>query len=246
MIDFADPTLSPQAFGGLLHTVTVSVLLAVSLVLNVPLNSSLGSPASQKLQPTQLEETSDSVLQDSSPQSDLNASPPNTPMPALTDGTPVHLKFGRAVVSSQVIAGERVALEVVDQVLVGNLIAISPHAPAEATVTVAQAKRSMGRGGNLELKIESVRLADGELVPLRAVKDVKGGDNQPALLTSLGTAGLMYWAASPLVFLFYVKGKSATVPAGTEITAYTAGEFPLDPSKFRAADASPREKSAPK
>jgi len=246
MIDFADPTLSPQAFGGLLHTATVSVLLAFSLVLNVPLNSSQGSPASQKLLPFQPEETSDSVLQDSSPQSDLHASPPNTPKPALTDGTPVHLKFARAVVSSQVIAGEKVPLEVVDPVLVGNLVAISPRAFAQATVTVAQAKRSMGRGGNLELKIESVRLADGELVPLRAVKDVKGGDNQPALLTSLGTAGMMYWAASPLVFLFYVKGKSATIPAGTEITAYIAGEFPLDPSKFHTADASPQEKNAPK
>jgi hypothetical protein len=104
----------------------------------------------------------------------------------------------------------------------------------------------MGKGGNLELKLQSVRLADGELVSLRAVKDVKGGDNQPQLLTSLGTAGLMYWAASPLVFLFYVKGKNATVPAGTEVTAYIAGEFPLDPSKFHAADASPGDQSSPK
>src|SRR2546425_5717658 len=169
MIDFADPTLSPQAFGGLLHSVTVSVLLTCSLILNVPLNTSQGRPVSQKLRPLQLEETSDSVLQDSSPQSDLHASAPNTPKPALTDGTPVHLKFARAVVSSQVIAGEKVPLEVVDAVLVGNLVAISPRAFAEATVTVAQANRSLGRGGNLRLKIESVRLADGEFVPLRAV-----------------------------------------------------------------------------
>jgi hypothetical protein len=145
-----------------------------------------------------------------------------------------------------VIAGEKVALEVVDPVLVGNLVAISRRGFAEATVTVAQAKRSMGGGGNLELKIESVRLADGELVSLRAVKDVKGGDGQPALLTSLGVAGMMYWAASPLVFLFYVKGKSATIPAGTEITAYIVGEFPLDSSKFPAADTIPQEKNAPK
>ena len=222
-----------------MHTVTVSVLLAFSLVLSVPLNTSQGSP----LQP---EETSDSVLQDSSPQSDLHASPPNTPKPALTDGTPVHLKFARTVVSSQVIAGEKVPLEVVDPVLVGDLVAISRRAVAEATVTVAQAKRTMGRGGHLELKIESVRLADGELVPLRAVKDVKGGDNQPALLAGMGAAGLMYWAGSPVAFLFFAKGKSATIPAGTELTAYIAAEFPLDPSKFHAADVIPQEKNAPK
>jgi hypothetical protein len=229
-----------------LHTVTVSVLLAFSLVLNVPLNTSQGSSVSQKLRPLQPEETSDSVLQDSSPQSDLHASPPNTPQPALTDGTPVHLKFARTVVSSQVIAGEKVPLEVVDPVLVGDLVAISPRAVAEATVTAAQAKRTMGRGGRLELKIESVRLADDELVPLRAVKDVKGGYNQPALLAGVGAAGLMYLAGSPVAFLFFTKGKSATIPAGTELTAYIAAEFPLDPSKFHAADANPQEQNAPK
>ncbi len=143
------------------------------------------------------------------------------------------------MVSSQVIAGEKVPLEVVDPVLVGDLVAISPRTVAEATVTIAQADRSMGRGGSLELKIESVRLTDGELVSLRAVKDAKGGNNgQPALLAGLGMAGM--------VSLFYVRGKSATIPAGTEITAYIAGEFPLDPSTFHPADVSPQEKNAAK
>lgn len=227
-----------------MHTAAVSVFLAFSLGLNVPANTLQGGPEPQKLGAFQREERCDSVLPYYPQQAEVHASPPDSAK--LADGTPVHLRFVRAVVSSKVIAGEKVALEVVDPVLVGNLVAISPRAFAEATVTVAQAKRSMGRGGNLELKIESVRLADDELVSLRAVKDVKGGDNQPALLTSLGAAGMMYWAASPLVFLFYVKGKSATIPAGTEITAYIVGEFPLDPSKFHAADTSPQEKNAPK
>jgi hypothetical protein len=226
-----------------LYTTAVSILLAFGLGLNEPLTMFQEGPEPQKSRGLQREERSELVLQETPQQAEVPASSPERVR--LTDGTQVHLRFIHAVVSTQVIAGEKVALEVVDQVLVGNRIAISPHALAEATVTVAQARRSMGRGGNLELKIESVRLADGELVPLRAIKDVQGGDNQPALLTSLGTAGLMYWAASPLVFLFYVKGKSATVPAGTTITAYIAGEISLDPSKFRAADASSRERNAP-
>lgn len=226
-----------------MYTAAVSVVLAFSLA-TVPVGTLQASILSQRSSALQQEQGSDSAQQDSPQQAEVHASPPD--IAKLADGTPVRLRFVRTVTSSRVIAGEEVALEVVDPVLVGNLVAISPRALAEATVTVAQANRSMGRGGNLELKIESVRLTDGELVSLRAVKDVKGGGNQPALLVSLGTAGLMYWAGSPLVFLFYVKGKSATIPAGTEITAYIAREFPLDPSKFHAADAGPQEKNAPK
>lgn len=227
-----------------MYTAAVSVFVALNLSLSVPVNTLGGVSESQKLGTIQREGRSDSAPQDPPPQAQVQASPSD--IARLTDGTPVHLRFVRAVLSSRVIAGEKVALEVVDPVLVGNLVAISPRASAEATVTVAQANRTMGRGGNLELKIESVRLADGELASLRAVKDVKGGSNQPAMLATLGAAGMMYWAGSPLVFLFYVKGKNATIPAGSEITAYVAGEFPLDPSKFPTAAAAPPEKNAPK
>ena len=175
---------------------------------------------------------------DQSQQSEQSTSPANTPKPpkpVLADGTPVRLRFVRAVVSSQVIAGEKVPLEVVEPVLVGNFIAIPQHTQTEAIVTMAQAGRSMGRGGNLQLKIESVRLGDGEPVPVRSVKDVKGGGRQAAALI----ANLTVWP-------FQVKGKNASVPAGTEITAYITGDFPVDPSKFQTDHTSAQEKNEPK
>jgi hypothetical protein len=166
----------------------------------------------------------------------------------LTDGTLVRLKFVRAVVSSQVIAGEKVPLEVVEPVLVGKLVAIPQHSAEEAIVTMAQAGRSMGRGGNLQFKIENIRLGDGELVPVRAVKNVKGGGNRAVALTGEAgmAAGFAFWPASPLGFLIYAKGKNGTIPAGAEITAYIVGDFPLDRSKFQDAAMVPQEKSAPK
>jgi hypothetical protein len=166
----------------------------------------------------------------------------------LADGTPVRLKFARKVVSSQAIAGEKIPLEVVEPVLVGKLVAIPQHTAEEAIVTMAQAGRSMGRGGNLQFKIENIRLADGEFVPVRAVKDVKGGGTRAAALTGEAgmAAGFAFWPASPLGFLIYARGKNATIPAGAEITAYITGDFPLDPSKFKEAAAVPQEKNAPK
>jgi len=188
----------------------------------------------------------DSVLYDSPRQGDQGSSPADSAKLVLNDGTPVRLKFARAVVSSQVIAGERVPLEVVEPVLAGNLVALPRHAPAAATVTMAQAGRSMGRGGNLELRIESVRLADGELVPVRAVKDVKAGGGRQPLILAGAAVGMAYWPGSSLGFLVYVKGKNATIRAGTEITAYINGDFALDASKFQTAGASPQQKDVPK
>lgn len=226
--------------GGLLHKATASALF---LVLALGLNAQISTPgeglASQNPNESVREQGLDSV-QDATRQPDHGTSPANDAKLELADGTPVRLRFVRAVVSSRVIAGEKVPLEVNQSVLVGSFVAIPQHTSAEGIVTMAQAGRSMGRGGNLQLKIESVRLADGELVPVRAVKDVKGGTREPIVLTG-AAAGVAYWPASPLVFLVYVKGKSADVPAGAEITAYTTGNVPLDPSKFQIA-ANPQEK----
>lgn len=112
---------------------------------------------------------------------------------------------------------------------------------------MAQAGRSMGRGGNLQLKIEGIRLADGEVVPVRAVKDSKGGNQPLARAGEAGmAAGFVFWPASPLGFLVYARGKNATIPAGAEVTAYIAGDCPLDPSKFQAAATNSREKNEPK
>jgi hypothetical protein len=222
------------------HTAAISICLALNLSFSPPVTSSQERSEAQKFGALQLEERSVSVLQAVASQTEVRPSPLDAGK--LTEGTPVRLRFTYAVVSSRVIAGENVTLEVVDPVTVGSIVAISPRALAEATVTVAQANRTLGRGGTLQLKMESVFLTDGESVSLRAVKDVRGGANEPALLASAGAAGLMYLAGSPVVFLFMVKGKTATIPAGTEITAYIAEEFPLDASKFHATQTGPQEK----
>jgi hypothetical protein len=222
------------------------LFLAFSLGLNGRVSTAQLGFASRT--PLELERglESDSVVGQSQ-RSEQGTSPANAPKPVLTDGTPVRLKFVRAVVSSQAIAGEKLPLEVVEPVLVGKLVAIPQHSDEEAIVTMAQAGRSMGRGGTLQLKIESLRLADGELVPVRAVKDVKGGGNRAVALTGEAgmAAGFAFGPASPLGFLIYAKGKNATIPAGAEITAYVVGDFPLDPSKFQDAAKVPQEKNAP-
>lgn len=162
--------------GGFLYKSVVCILLGVCLAWHAPVNSSKESPPPQN--PTASQQQGPDSAASRFQRAGHTTSQSNGDKLALTDGTPIRLKFARQIESSKVIAGEKVPLEVVEAVLVGNLLAIPEHSYAEATVTLAQAGRSMGRGGNLEFKVESVRLANGEFVPLRAVKDVKGGGHE--------------------------------------------------------------------
>jgi hypothetical protein len=159
--------------------------------------------------------------------------PVATPNVVLKDGTPVQLKFVHKVISSRVIAGEKLDLQVVEEVRIGDRVVIPKDSAAEAMVTMAQAKRAMGRGGNLEIKIESVRLTSGETARLRMLKDVKGEGNKAPMIVGAVAIGIVYLPAAPL--FFYVHGKDAVIPEGTEITAYVNGDVSLDPAKFAAA-----------
>ena len=229
----------------------VSFLAAASALLfalcadsNLPVAASPGIPWAQDSPPLHEQQSLNPAQDSSSPKSAPPVPPADPAKPVLADGTPVRLRFVRTVDSSLVIAGENEPLEVVEPVLVGNLVVIPMHSQAQATVMLAQAKRTEGRGGNLQMKIESIRLADGEPVPVRAVKDEKGAGHHALILTGAAT-GFAYTPASPLVLLLYMKGKNAITPAGTEITAYVIGDHPLDPSRFVSAGKKTEKKDAP-
>jgi hypothetical protein len=91
------------------------------------------------------------------------ASAPPTPSgPTLEEGTPVKLRMGRTVSCADAHVGDTIDLEVLEEVRVGGVVVIPKGGTAFATVTNAQTKRSMGRGGKLDINIDYVRLVDGE------------------------------------------------------------------------------------
>jgi hypothetical protein len=51
-----------------------------------------------------------------------------------------------------------------------------------------------------------------------------------AMTGAMVATAIVFFPAPPL-FLF-MKGKDTTIPQGTDITAYTSGDIPLDTSKF--------------
>ena len=151
----------------------------------------------------------------------------------LEDGTPVKIRTNRTISSSDATVGETVDFEVLEDVLVNNVLVIPKGGMAFATVTEAQSKRRMARGGKLDINIDNVRLADGEKAALRAVKEVKGGGHTGAMTGGIVATSLVFFPAAP--FFLFMHGKDISIPKGTEVTAYVSGDMKLDPAKFQTA-----------
>jgi hypothetical protein len=153
----------------------------------------------------------------------------------LLDGTAVKLRLAETISSAHAKTGQEIPFEVTEDVLVQGVIVLPKGAQAVATVTEASTKKSMGRGGKLNVNVDSARLADGEKVQLRAVQDNKGGGHVGAMTGAMVATAIVFFPAAPL-FLF-IHGKDITIPKGTEVTAFVEGDMKLDMARFVAAPA---------
>jgi len=148
------------------------------------------------------------------------APPPANSVPAgfdftLPNGTPIHLKLSKTISSETAHVGDIVDLVVAEDVLVDGLCVIPGGASAVATVTEAEPRKRLGRGGKLALGVNSVLLADNEKAAARSF---------------LGSAG----SNSPVgSILPLAHGKEVVFAQGTEITAYIDGDIHLKRASFQ-------------
>ena len=151
----------------------------------------------------------------------------------LEDETPVRLRLNRTISSADAHVGDTVDFEVLDDITVNGTLVIPKGGLAFATVTEAQAKRRMARGGKLDINIDYVKLVSDEKAALRAVKDVKGGGHTGGMVGGMVATSLVFFPAAP--FFLFMHGKDISIPKGTEITAYVNGDMKLDIAKFQPA-----------
>jgi hypothetical protein len=202
--------------------VVLSLVLSVCLLTPSFLLSQETSPQQQKAKP-------------SDPQT--AAAPVVVKQPlafGLEDGTPVKLRLNRTISSADAHVNDTVDFEVLEEIKVHDDIVVPRGSMAWGTVTEAEPKRRMARGGKLNVNIDELRLASGEKVPLRAVQDAKGGGHTGAMVGAMVATAIVFFPAAPLFLL--MKGKDITIPKGTEITAYINGDISLDPAKFAPAN----------
>src|ERR1700674_627522 len=159
------------------------------------------------------------------------ASTPMDPKTTLEDGTPVKLRISQTVSSADAHLNDRVEFEVLEDIKVADTLVIPKGGIAWGTVTEAQPKRRMARGGKLEIVMDSVRLVDGEKAALRATKEAKGGGHTGAMTAGIVVTGLILWPAAP--FFLFMHGKAITIPKGTEVPTFINGNFPLEMARFQ-------------
>jgi PEGA domain-containing protein len=162
----------------------------------------------------------------------------------LEDETPVRLRLNRTISSADAHVGDTVDFETLDDITVNGTLVVAKGSLAFGTVTDAQPKRRMARGGKLDVNIDYVKLASGDKAVLRAVKDVKGGGHTGGMVGGMVATSIVFFPAAP--FFLFMHGKDISIPKGTEITAYVNGDVRMDLAKFQPPEPStPAETTAP-
>jgi hypothetical protein len=160
----------------------------------------------------------------------------------VEDGTPVRLRTSQTISSADAHVDDRVDFEVVDDVKVGDTVLIRHGTTAIGTVTEAQPKRRMGKGGKLNVNIDSTKAITGDKVALRGVKQQTGGGHTGAMTGAMVGTAIVFWPAAP--FFLFMHGKDITVPKGHEFTVYTSGAVRLDQNKVASSSAVPNGTAA--
>ena len=116
----------------------------------------------------------------------------------LEDGTPVQLRLTRNLSSAQDRTGDRMDFEVVDDIKVKETVVVPKGGIAWGTVIAAQPHRRMGRSGKINVRIDEVRLVDGEKIPLRAVKEARGAGRAGLMTGAIVVSGILFFPVAPL------------------------------------------------
>jgi hypothetical protein len=147
----------------------------------------------------------------------------NNDVPVLRDGTPVHLSLGRTVSSGSDQPGEVIEFLVKDDVTVGDTVVLPEGSSVYGKVTAARCDDRSGTGGMVEFQLESLKLSNGQDVPLRTIKQLPTGANadiSPEKLTNL--------VNSPYApFAHFNIGSETTVPKNSLLTLYVAADVTI-------------------
>jgi hypothetical protein len=126
----------------------------------------------------------------------------------LLKDTPVRVKLLKTISSSTAHVGDPVELEVLDDVFVEGVLVLAKGSKATGAVAEAEVKKRFGHGGKVAFTLTSIRLADGEPLPVRCYEEALGSSN-----------------ASSDAVLSLASGKDVELLKDTEFTALVDGDF---------------------
>jgi hypothetical protein len=137
----------------------------------------------------------------------------------LKEGTEVKLRFAQDLSSKTAAEGDSVDLTLDEDLKVDGIVVARSGTKALATVTNAKKAGMMGKGGELNIRLEHMKVSDTR-VRLRGSKSRQGDEK-------VGTAVALTVLFGPVGLLKH--GKNIDVKAGTPITAYVDEDTRLSP-----------------
>jgi hypothetical protein len=147
-----------------------------------------------------------------------------TAQSVLPEGLTVHLETREEVSSKKAKAGDPVNFVVREPVVIGNVTMIPAGSAALGQVTRARDNGLLGRSGKLEISVSHINVG-GRQIPVRGNRDKKGAS---------GTVGVVGAAVVFLPLGLLIRGREATIKAGTPVDVFVAKEVPM-----AAADPTP-------
>jgi hypothetical protein len=109
------------------------------------------------------------------------------------------------------VEGDAITFKVKEDVVINGKTVIAKDAIVKGIISNAEKSGRFGKGGKLNIRVESAMTVDGQKLKLRASKSRQGDDKT-------GTTVALVVLFGPLGFL--KKGKDAKVPAGTEVKVF--------------------------
>ena len=143
----------------------------------------------------------------------IGAKSPNV----LLENTEIPLRTMTELSSKKNKVGDRFDLEVVDDINLNNRTVIPAGTRAVGEVTKVIKKGMFGKSGKLETRVLYVRLGDKQ-IRVKGENADRGKGGTAATVASL----IFIWPAA-----FFVTGKSAVLPPGTQTTTYLENDLPV-------------------
>jgi hypothetical protein len=142
----------------------------------------------------------------------------------LAEGTPVHLVLARTVSSQSDQAGELVEFELKQSIVLNGTVLLPENSYVYGKVVSATMDdRESGKPGSLEFRLDSLKLANGQEIPLRTVKQIPSAANtdiKPEKLTNL--------VNSPYApFGHFNNGTTTTVPKNSMLTLFVGADVTI-------------------
>lgn len=141
----------------------------------------------------------------------------------LRAGAPVPVALSEALTTKgkKLKVGQRIRLEVAQDVMVNGRLVIPARSPVEGVLTEVRNKGMWGKSGGIRLQITSVNI-NGTPVRLTGEMDSRG---------DTGTAGVVGSIAVLPIAGFFVTGTSAEMPLNMPGRAFLDQDIALAPAK---------------